>query len=186
MECIPASPESLQIPAMVSAVRGNSTPRKSFPDSIPTAPKHQDRLLWTCSSFRAEAMKQDKIKVQARNDALQEVVRQLETDLKDTRQKVTDLQAKLADKEGEVSSLKEKLVSAESRTSVQPSQDLTTAIIQLLEALPSQTPSVQEMMKCVVDLIQIPEDKKSALLAKRTKRPSSLRRLFSFARNKSN
>lgn len=180
MECIPASPRDLKTSPKAAAIRGNSLPRRSFPDTIPTAPRHTERLQWTCSSFRAEAMQQDKYKVQARNDALQEVVRQLEADLKDCRQQLAEKQAESCKQNEEISSLKQKLEATGRNSAAQPS--LTDDIVRLLEALPAQSKSIEPHMKSVLDRLPLSDEKKSKLLAKQTKRPGYFKRLFSLNR----
>jgi dynactin complex subunit len=137
--------------------------------------------MWSGSSFRAEVMQQEKTKLQVRNDALQEVLKQLEAELKDSRQKLADAQTQLAARENEVSSLKLHL--KENSTQPQASQALSDALVSLLEVLPSQASCVEDRVKAVLNLL--PNPKQAVIWSKRTKKPSSLRRLFSFIKSKS-
>jgi dynactin complex subunit len=72
--------------------------------------------MWSGSSFRAELTQQEITKLQV---ALQEVLKQLEAELKDSRKKLADAQAQLAGRENQVSSLK--LLLKENSTSSKPS-----------------------------------------------------------------
>jgi hypothetical protein len=139
-------------------------------------------MLWTDRSFRCEAMKHDKLRVEARNDALQTVLRQLETDLKDCRQKLTETKMRLAEKEYEVGLLRQDQSKVEAPGQPPSNEALSDALAGLLEVLPVQSPLIEERVKEVLDLTSMPEERKSGIMAKRTKKPSKLKRLFTFSR----
>jgi septal ring factor EnvC (AmiA/AmiB activator) len=139
-------------------------------------------MLWTDRSFRCEAMKHDKVRVEARNDALQTVLKQLETELKDCRHKLTETKMKLAEKEYEVGMLKQDQAKIEALSQPPSTEALSDALAGFLEELPVQSPLVEERVKEVLDLTPMSEDRKSGIMAKRKKKPSKLKRLFSFSR----